>query len=82
MTKTLGEFLEEGLANVKAMDDFLSCMTDFERSVWKDIIDFAEEAFGLNEDDLIRELGKVGAISFVDGVIEPITRRFWASKLN
>ena len=82
MTKTLGEFLEEGLANVKAMDDFLSCMTDFERSVWEDIIDFAEEAFGLNEDDLIRELGKVGAISFVDGVIEPITRRFWASKLN
>ena len=56
MTKTLGEFLEEGLANVKAMDDFLSCMTDFERSVWEDIIDFAEEAFGLNEDDLIREL--------------------------
>jgi hypothetical protein len=82
MTKTLGEFLEEGLANVKAMDDFLSCMTDFELSVWEDIIDFAEEAFGLNEDDLIRELGKVGAISFVDGVIEPITRRFWASKLN
>ena len=71
MTKTLGEFLEEGLANVKAMDDFLSCMTDFERSVWEDIIDFAEDAFGLNKYELI-----------ADGVLEPITRKFWASKLN
>jgi len=71
MTKTLGEFLEEGLANVKAMDDFLSCMTDFELSVWEDIIDFAEEAFGLNKYELI-----------ADGVLEPITRRFWASKLD
>ena len=81
-TQTLGDILEEGLANTKAMGNFLSCMTDFERSVWEDIIDFAEEAFGLNKDDLIRELGKVGAISFVDGVLEPITRRFWASKLD
>ena len=75
MTKTLGEFLEEGLANVKAnakaMDDRLSCMTDFERSVMEDIIDFGEEAFGFNKYELI-----------ADGVIEPITRRFWDSKLD
>ena len=54
----------------KEMDDFLSFMTDFERSVWEDIIDFAEEAFGLNKYELI-----------ADGVLEPITRRYWASKL-
>ena len=75
MTKTLGEFLEEGLANVKAnakaMDDRLSCMTDFERSVMEDIIDFGEEAFGFNKYELI-----------ADGVLEPITRRYWASKLD
>ena len=75
MTKTLGELLEEGLANVKAnakaMDDRLSCMTDFERSVMEDIIDFGEEAFGFNKYELI-----------ADGVIEPITRRFWDSKLD
>ena len=71
MTKTLGEFLEEGLANVKAMDDFLSCMTDFERSVLENIFDFGKEAFGLNKYELI-----------ADGVLEPITRKFWASKLN
>ena len=71
MTKTLGEFLEEGLANVKAMDDFLSCMTDFERSVMENIFDFGKEAFGLNKYELI-----------ADGVLEPITRKFWASKLD
>ena len=75
MTKTLGELLEEGLANVKAnakaMDDRLSCMTDFERSVMEDIIDFGEEAFGFNKYELI-----------ADGVLEPITRRFWDSKLD
>ena len=62
--------------------NFERSMTDFERSVWEDIIDFAEEAFGLNKDELIRELDKVGAVSFADGVLEPITRRFWASKLD
>lgn len=71
MTKTLGDFLEEGLANAKAMEARLSCMTDFERLVWEDIVDFAEEAFGLNKYELI-----------ADGVLEPITRKFWASKLN
>ena len=70
-TQTLGDLLEEGLANTKAMGNFLSDMTDFERSVWEDIIDFAEEAFGLNKYELI-----------ADGVLEPITRRFWASKLD
>ena len=62
--------------------NFERSMTDFERSVWEDIIDFAEEVFGLNKDELIRELDKVGAVSFADGVLEPITRRFWASKLD
>ncbi len=62
--------------------NFERSMTDFERSVWEDIIDFAEEAFGLNKDELIRELDKVGAVSFADGVLEPITRSFWASKLD
>ena len=73
MTKTLGEILDKHLvkANAKAMDDRLSCMTDFERSVMEDIIDFGEEAFGFNKYELI-----------ADGVIEPITRRFWASKLD
>jgi hypothetical protein len=49
----------------------LSPMTDFECSVMEDIIDFAEEAFGLNKYELI-----------ADGVLEPITRRYWASKLD
>ena len=71
MTKTLGEFLEEGLANVKAMEARLSSMTDFERSVMEDVFDFGKEAFGLNKYELI-----------ADGVLEPITRKFWASKLN
>jgi len=71
MTKTLGEFLEEGLANVKAMEARLSSMTDFERSVMENIFDFGKEAFGLNKYELI-----------ADGVLEPITRRYWASKLD
>ena len=71
MTKTLGEFLEEGLANVKAMEARLSSMTDFERSVMEDVFDFGKEAFGLNKYELI-----------ADGVLEPITRRYWASKLD
>jgi len=83
MTKTLGEILDEAVVNMNAksrfasirsaiaMNDHLSCMTDFELSVWEDIIDFAEDAFGLNKYELI-----------ADGVLEPITRKFWASKLN
>ena len=73
MTKTLGEILDEAVVNMnaKAMNDHLSCMTNFERSVMEDIIDFAEDAFGLNKYELI-----------ADGVLEPITRKFWASKLN
>ena len=74
MTKTLGELLDWKSilkANAKAMDDRLSCMTDFERSVMEDIIDFGEKVFGLNKNELI-----------ADGVLEPITRRFWASKLD
>jgi len=73
MTKTLGEILDEAVVNMnaKAMNDHLSCMTNFELSVWEDIIDFAEDAFGLNKYELI-----------ADGVLEPITRKFWASKLN
>jgi len=73
MTKTLGEILDEAVVNTnaKAMNDRLSCMTDFERSVMEDIIDFGEKVFGLNKNELI-----------ADGVLEPITRRFWASKLD
>ena len=74
MTKTLGEILEWKSilkANAKAMNDHLSCMTNFERSVMEDVIDFGEKVFGLNKNELI-----------ADGVLEPITRRFWASKLD
>tara|TARA_B110000902_G_scaffold214524_1_gene246534 strand:+ start:2990 stop:3205 length:216 start_codon:yes stop_codon:yes gene_type:complete len=71
MTKTLGEILDETLVNANAMEACLSSMTDFERSVMENIFDFGKEAFGLNRHELI-----------TDGVIEPITRRYWASKLN
>ena len=71
MTKTLGEILDETLVNANAMEACLSSMTDFERSVMEDVFDFGKEAFGLNKYELI-----------ADGVLEPITRRYWASKLN
>ena len=71
MTKTLGEILDEALVNANAMEARLSSMTDFERSVMEDVFDFGKEAFGLNKYELI-----------ADGVLEPITRRYWASKLN
>tara|TARA_B110000858_G_scaffold140055_1_gene158977 strand:- start:227 stop:442 length:216 start_codon:yes stop_codon:yes gene_type:complete len=71
MTKTLGETIDETLVNANAMEARLSSMTDFERSVMEDVFDFGKEAFGLNKYELI-----------ADGVLEPITRRYWASKLN
>ena len=71
MTKTLGEILDETLVNANAMEARLSSMTDFERSVMEDVFDFGKEAFGLNKYELI-----------ADGVLEPITRRYWASKLD
>tara|TARA_R110000822_G_scaffold137889_3_gene275368 strand:- start:13 stop:228 length:216 start_codon:yes stop_codon:yes gene_type:complete len=71
MTKTLGEIINETLVNANAMEARLSSMTDFERSVMEDVFDFGKEAFGLNKYELI-----------ADGVFEPITRRYWASKLN
>ena len=71
MTKTLGETIDETLVNANAMEARLSSMTDFERSVMENIFDFGKEAFGLNKYELI-----------ADGVLEPITRRYWASKLN
>ena len=71
MTKTLGETIDETLVNANAMEARLSSMTDFERSVMEDVFDFGKEAFGLNKYELI-----------ADGVLEPITRRYWASKLD
>jgi len=71
MTKTLGETIDETLVNANAMEARLSSMTDFERSVMENIFDFGKEAFGLNKYELI-----------ADGVLEPITRRYWASKLD
>ena len=55
----------------KAMTAQLSPMTDFECSVMEDVFDFGEKAFGLNKYELI-----------ADGVLEPITRKFWDSKLD
>ena len=44
-------------------------MTDFERSVMEDIIDFSDKVFG------------IGRLECVEN-IEPLTRRYWDSKLN
>jgi hypothetical protein len=71
MTKVLGDIFGQSLVDAETMNAKLSPMTDFERSVMEDIIDFGEEAFGLNKNELI-----------VDDVIDPITRRYWASKLG
>ena len=71
MHKTLGEIINETLVNANAMEARLSSMTDFERSIMEDVFDFGKEAFGLNKYELI-----------ADGVLEPITRRYWASKLD
>ena len=71
---TLGEILDKHLVKanaINAMEARLSSMTDFERSVMENIFDFGKEAFGLNKYELI-----------ADGVLEPITRRYWASKLD
>ena len=75
---TLNDILIQALVDSKAMGAKaaemtaqLSPMTDFERSVMEDVFDFGEKAFGLNKYELI-----------ADGVLEPITRKFWASKLD
>jgi hypothetical protein len=72
--KTLRDILEEVRTNRISFSRATSKMSDFEKTVMEDIIDFSDEVFGISRYECLEN------IYFQN--IEPLTRRYWESKLN
>jgi hypothetical protein len=67
--KTLRDILEEVRTNRISFSRATSKMSDFEKTVMEDIIDFSDEVFGISRYECLEN-------------IEPLTSRYWESKLN
>jgi hypothetical protein len=66
---TLGSILEQTLINARKKYEMTSCMSEFEKSVLREIEDMGAESYGMNDSEIQSNL-------------EKLTDWFWKRKLQ
>lgn len=67
--ESLGAFLEQALINARKKSEMTSCMSEFEKSVLREIEDMGAESYGMNDSEIQSNL-------------EKLTNWFWKRKLD
>lgn len=67
--ESLGAYLEQALINARKKSEMTRCMSEFEKSVLREIEDMGAESYGMNDSE-------------IQSNIEKLTNWFWKRKLD